>query len=134
MDHRIFKEDIRVRLPAVSNKLSGVKSDMEPLGPEYEQGQASSVHSLPVDTTSFSPYPPPLPSAPPRLLPSLPTPEQRKILLSRHLRAFNPQPQYHHKTGSIKKDNRPEKDNKAQPLTPPPPLSKPSPVDCSEND
>ena len=30
----IFKEDIRVRLPAVSNKLSGVKSDVKALRPD----------------------------------------------------------------------------------------------------
>lgn len=126
----IFKEEIRVRLPAVSNKLSGVKSEVKPLRPEHGQGQASSIHSLPVITTSLSTFPP-LPSASPapvKFLPSLPTPEQRKRLLNRNFKAFTPQPQTHPKTGVIKKDIRPEKGTKAQPLTPPPPLSKPSPL------
>lgn len=128
----IFKEEIRVRLPAVSNKLSGVKSDVKPLIPEHGQGQASSINSLSVITTSLSPFPP-LPSAlpvPVKFLPSLPTPEQRQRLLNRNFKAFAPQPQNHHKIGVIKKEIRPEKGTKAQPLTPPP-LSKLSPVHCS---
>lgn len=132
MDPKL-KEEIRVRLPAVSNKLSGVKSEVKPLRPEHGQGQASSIHSLPVFTTSLSPFPP-LPSASPatvKFLPSLPTQEQRKRLLHRNFKAFTPQPQTYHKSGFIKKEIRPEKAVKAQPLKPPPPLSKLSPIECS---
>lgn len=126
----IFKEDIRVRLPAVSNNKLSVKSDLNPLRPEHGQGQSSAIHSLSVATTSLSPFPP-LPSAssaPIKFLPSLPTPEQRKRLLTRNIRAIPPQLQNHHKTGFIRKDFRPEKGNKVQLHTPPPPLSKPSPL------
>lgn len=124
----ILKEDIRVRLPAVSND-SGVKSDLKPLRPEHGPGQASAVHSLSVVTTSLSPFPPlpAAPSAPTKFLPSLPTPEQRKRLLTRNIRAIPPQLQNHHKTGCIK-DFRPEKGSKGQLHTPPPHLSKPSPL------
>ena len=66
--------------------------------------------------------------APTKSLPSLPTPEQRKRLLYRNIRAIPPQFQHHHKIGFIKKDVRPEKGSKVQPHTPPPPLSKSSPL------
>lgn len=127
----IFKEDIRVRLPAVSNNLSGVKSDVKALRPDHGQSQASSIHhSLPIDATSLAPLSPlpSAPSAPTKSLPSLPTPEQRKRLLYRNIRAIPPQFQHHHKIGFIKKDVRPEKGIKVQPHTPPPPLSKSSPL------
>lgn len=129
----IFKEDSRDRLPAVSNNLSGVRSELKPLMPGHGQGQgqgqAASIHSLPIVTTSLSPFPPlPTSSVQIKFLPSLPTPEQRKILLLRNIRAIRPQPQNDLRTRFIKKDIRPEKGSRDQPHTPPSPWGKPSPL------
>lgn len=72
------KDNIKVRLPPVSN---GVEFDLKPPTniPEHGQGKASD----PLPPIIYSIKPPPV-----KPLPALPTPEQRKILLERNLKAM----------------------------------------------